>query len=567
MKSTPQIDYIISCQQAGWSKRRIANELGISPNAVTHIISQHGKDKPMVQQRLGKLQATLEWLKTLAPASLDRCCEDLCLQMEAERGLSVSLSTMNRARMLSRAGTQAQSQARLSIPDSQTYPPLAWQIGPYQLNATGALTLAGTRVVMPSLQERLLVLFAKKANQLLTRKEIITELYDRCAGEEGSHNNVTLIVHRLRQELAYGPLGKDVIQTVHGQGYILVASVLPVEPAPPSTQSPQRSWSVVVSNNPYHSEAHDLWPLRDPYKLSRQELLLRKSIEHDPGFEQGYVELCYLQLLQCFWGMRSSLDVRPAIQKQLSTIEHFPSTPYGWLGIKAEIQSLLLWQPRTTQRLYGTWLADTLPDGMPRYSWARHLIFSGLPQKAVHLLSLHVHNDLCQGWMNLAMAYCSLGDLAAAEEAVHQQLRVDNAMVGTRLFLAVLKASQGKAQQATRLIEDSGLLDRPFQGVQALTAYAMAQGDRSRRSHQLLDQALAFSQEAIVEVGAIGYWGLAALALGRHEEALRLLKLSVNHRCYSAPVLFHTPFLKPHAQTLAVRLFREAMRHRFAEQP
>jgi Tfp pilus assembly protein PilF len=323
----------------------------------------------------------------------------------------------------------------------------------------------------------------------------------------------------------------------------------------------------MTNYNPYYSEVHDLWPQRDPYKLSRQELLLRKSIERDPGFEQGHVELCYLQLLQCFWGMRSSLDVRPVIQKQLLTIEQFPRKPCGWLAIKAEIQSLLLWQPRTTQRLYGTWLADTLPGGMPRYSWARHLIFSGRPQKAVQLLSQHVQNDLCQGWMNLGMAYCSLGDLAAAEEAVHQQLRVDNAMVCTRLFLAVLKASQGKAKQATRLIEDSGLLDRPFQGVQALTAYAMAKGDRNRRSQQLLDQALALIQEAIVEVGAIGYWGLTALALGRHEEALQILKLSVNHRCYSAPVLFHTPFLKPYAQTLAVRLFMEAMRHHFEKQP
>lgn len=567
MKSTAETDHIISCKQAGWSTRRIATELGISRNTVTRIIRQYGDVKPLVQQRPSKLQATLEWLKTLAPSSLDRCCEDLCLQIKAESGLNISLSTMNRARILSRSGTQAQSLAKPNSADPRKDAPIGWQIGPYHLNTNGALTLAGIRVAMPSLQERLLVLFAKKANQLLTRKEIIAELYDRNTREHVAHKNATLIVHRLRQELAYGPLGKDVIQTVHGQGYVLVASVDPIEPAPPSTQPPPLRLSAMANYNPYYSEVHDLWPQRDPYKLSRLELLLRKSIEHDPGFEQGHVELCYLQLLQCFWGMRSSLDVRPAIQKQLLTIEQFPGKPCGWLAIKAEIQSLLLWQPRTTQRLYGTWLADTLPGGMPRYSWARHLIFSGLPQKAVQLLSQHVHNDLCQGWLNLGMAYCSLGDLAAAEEAVHQQLRIDHAMVGTRLFLAVLKASQGKAKQATRLIEDSGLLDRPFQGVQALTAYAMAQGDRSRRSHQLLDQALALIQEAIVEVGAIGYWGLAALALGRQEEALQILKLCVNHRCYSAPVLFHTPFLKPYAHTLAVRLFMEAMRHHFEEQP
>jgi hypothetical protein len=60
---------------------------------------------------------------------------------------------------------------------------------------------------------------------------------------------------------------------------------------------------------------------------------------------------------------------------------------------------------------------------------------------------------------------------------------------------------------------------------------------------------------------------LAALALGRQEEAVQLLKLSVKHRCYSAPVLFSTPFLKPYANSLAVRLFMEAMRRGFAERP
>jgi len=558
MKTSEEIEHVLSCQKAGWSKRRIAAELGISRNTVTRIINWHGSDVPSVKQRQSRLQVTLEWLKTLESNRREDHSERLCLQLEHERGLRVSQRSMDLARRILRDGQQALCNSGQSIPES-------WQIGPYQLNANGALTLAGVRVAMPSLQERLLVLFARNANQLLSREEIAAELDHQNDRQRSAQNNVTLMVHRLRQELAQGPLGQDAIRTIYGQGYILVAPVQPMESAPRSLHELPRK-QPDATTNPFHLEAHDVWPQRDPYKLSRQELLLKKSIDHDPYFQQGYLELCYLQLLQCFWGMRSSLDVRPAMQRQLLSIEQFPSKPDGWLGIKAEIQSLLLWQPCTTQRLYGTWLADTLPDGMPRYSWARHLIFSGQPETAVRLLNQHVRDDLCQGWMNLAMAYCALGDLAAAEDAVHHQLRVDSGMVGTRLFLAVLKASQGKSQQAARLIEDSGLLDRPFQGVQALTAYALAPGDLRRRSHQLLDQALALTKESVAEVGAIGYWGLAALALDRQEEAVQLLKLSVKHRCYSAPVLFRTPFLKPHANTLAVRLFMEAMRRGFAEQ-
>jgi DNA-binding winged helix-turn-helix (wHTH) protein/transposase len=567
MKSSAEIARIIALQQAGWSKRRIATELAISRNTVSRIINQHGTDIPWAEQPPNKLQATFEWLKTLNGKSPIQTSRDLCLQIASERGLRVSQSTMDRARVLLQGSQQTQPPISHNSTDTYQYSPIGWQIGPYHLNANGALTLGGIRVAMPSLQERLLVLLARHANQVLSREKIAAELDAQMDKQRRSQNNVTLMVHRLRQELAQGPLGQEAIRTIHGQGYILVVPVQPLGPTLPAIHGLPPRRSDATASNPFHLEAHDLWPQRDPYKLSRQEHLLKKSIDHDPLFGQGYLELCYLQLLQCFWGMRSALDVRSAVQNQLSTLEQFPSKPDGWLGIKAEIQSLLLWQPRTTQRLYGAWLADTLPGGMPRYSWARHLIFSGRPHTALRLLTQVVRDDLCQGWMNLAMAYCALGDLTAAEEAVNHQLRVDTAMVGTRLFLAMLKACQGKTEQATRLIGDSGLLERPFQGVQALTAYALARGDLRGRSQQLLDQALALSKGTIAEVGAIGYWGLAALALGRQEQALQLLKLSVKHRCYSAPVLYRTPFLKPHGDTLAVRLFLAAMRRGFAERP
>jgi hypothetical protein len=42
---------------------------------------------------------------------------------------------------------------------------------------------------------------------------------------------------------------------------------------------------------------------------------------------------------------------------------------------------------------------------MPQQAWARHLIFTGSPQVAVKLLFDQVRDDLCQGWLNLAMAY------------------------------------------------------------------------------------------------------------------------------------------------------------------
>ncbi|MFN6353281.1 MAG: hypothetical protein ACK40D_10420, partial [Cyanobacteriota bacterium] len=170
---------------------------------------------------------------------------------------------------------------------------------------------------------------------------------------------------------------------------------------------------------------------------------------------------------------------------------------------------------------------------------------------------------LCQGWLLLAMAYCASGNLHAAEEAIQRQLSLDSTMVGTRLLWALLLEGQGHTAQATRLVLDTGILDRPFQGIQALAAYTLAQGSLHNRAQQLLDEAMARIHDQPSQTGALGYWGLAALALEREVEAIHCLKLSVRHRCYSAPVLFATPFLKPYAKSQAYRLFAEKMGRAF----
>lgn len=428
---------------------------------------------------------------------------------------------------------------------------------------------------MAASQKLLLLIFARKPNQLIEQKEIATQLWPGEKMEQDHTKTIRLSVHRLRQVFACGPLAGDVIRNVYGQGYVFHA---PVEAMPSTVPIPAAAKMVgteerrlnsfkvfgeLIMGNPFYAEVRDYWPNRDPYKLQRQESLLQKSVHHDPFFEQGYLELCYIQLLQCLWGMRSAQDVRSMLQQQLDTIHQLQLQPAGWLGIKAEVQSLLLWQPLTTQRLYGTWLADTLPRGMPLFAWARHLIFTGQPKTAIKLLKAQVNKELCQGWLSLAMAYCAIGNFAAAEEAIQSQLRIEPSMIGPRLFLALLVAKRGQSDMATRLVFETGLLDRPFQGVQALAAYSLAQGAHIQRAHQLLDVALGKINANPSKAGAIGYWGLAALELERHAEATQLLKLSIQHRCTSAPVLFSTPFMKAYAHTPAYRLFAERMRKSF----
>ena len=413
---------------------------------------------------------------------------------------------------------------------------------------------------MTAAQSRLLLLLAKHPNQMVGTEEIAKHLWPGKKLSTHWRRNLSLAVHRLRQVFALGPLGGGIIRSVHKKGYILTVQVERCAALTNQKQTLQQPSGTPMMDNPFYFEVHDYWSTRDPYQLPRQEVLLQKSVTYDPLFMQGYPELCYFQILQCFWGMRASQEVLPHLRQRLDTVDRFTGHPPGWLAIKAEVQSLLLWQPLAAQRLYGNWLAETLPRGMPLFSWTRHLIFTGKADTALSLIKEHLNNELRQGWLVLAMAHLASGDFEAAEAAIQVQLSLDSQLIGTRLLLALLLARRGQSAQATRMVLETGVLDRPFQGVQALAAYSLAQGPRQQRAHQLLNEAMARIHQNPSQEGALAYWGLAALALERTTEAIQLLKLSIQRRCYSAPVLFSTTLLKPYRDTPAGRLFTEKMR-------
>jgi DNA-binding winged helix-turn-helix (wHTH) protein/Flp pilus assembly protein TadD len=425
------------------------------------------------------------------------------------------------------------------------------------------------------LQQELLLVFVRHPKQILTQKELISRLWPGKKAAKAQHPALNLAVHRLRQVFAQGPLGIEVIRSIYGKGYCFEATVelmytpkpkpdgSPSAPLSASKQTLLKGYDRSMASRLFYFEAHEYWPNRDPYRLPRQQWLLQQSLECDPSFSQGRLELCYFYLLQCLWGVRTAASTLPDLQSCLDIGDQQASQAPGWEAIKAETMSLMLWQPQISQRLYGNWLGPSLPAGLPRFSFARHLIFTGRPRQALRLMADMLHQDLSQGWLVQSMAHCALGDIAAAEQAAQQQLRVNPGLVGSKLFLAMLGALRGEAELATRLVEEIGILERPFQGSLSMVCYALAQGRLAKRANQLLDEALALVSQDPDAAGALGYWGLAALELDRSYEAISLLKLSVRRRCYAAPVLMSTPFLEPHRRTPAAQLFRERMDQAF----
>ena len=77
----------------------------------------------------------------------------------------------------------------------------------------------GLEVLLTAMEYRLLLTFAQHKGQVLTRKQILENLWD-VAGDFVNDNTLTVYIKRLREKLEDNPQTPKVIQTVRGIGYI-----------------------------------------------------------------------------------------------------------------------------------------------------------------------------------------------------------------------------------------------------------------------------------------------------------------------------------------------------------
>lgn len=90
-------------------------------------------------------------------------------------------------------------------------------VGSNQVNLqTGKVYRDGQEVILTAMEYKLLLVFLKNRGQLLSRSQILNQLWD-AAGDYVNDNTLTVYVKRLREKLGGGAL----IQTVRGIGYRL----------------------------------------------------------------------------------------------------------------------------------------------------------------------------------------------------------------------------------------------------------------------------------------------------------------------------------------------------------
>ena len=92
----------------------------------------------------------------------------------------------------------------------------------YVDTASGVVKKGGGEVFLSALEYRLLLIFIRNPERIITRSRLLDELWD-AAGEFVNDNTLTVYIKRLREKIEDDPANPQIILTVRGMGYRLGA--------------------------------------------------------------------------------------------------------------------------------------------------------------------------------------------------------------------------------------------------------------------------------------------------------------------------------------------------------
>lgn len=434
----------------------------------------------------------------------------------------------------------------------------SWTFGPYTLDAEGHLRLGPSTIHLPPLQRRLLVALVRQKGQVLSRDQLLQEVWD--------HNNVSEVsisrtVHGLRRVLGEGPLGQGVIRTIYGGGYRLEAPIHPEGPSDIASDSAKDSGSRFPTAQTLSAYVEGLvWMRqRDPRQLQRAERHLHRCVEMAPDFTPALVQLAAARLARYRWGLLPAESVEPGLEQLLKRAEASGQMRADVMALRVEVLSLLHWQPDLAEARFGNWLPEQLQGSGSLHSWVRHLLATGRAPAVIPLLEPHLQAENPDGWLLAAMAWWWQGESRQAISCLQTQLNSGD-LLASRLLLAMVLADTGHPAEALRELDGAAIAVDPENGLQAMVVLVLALCGKKTQAAARLQAGLAHGKQQLTMTTL---WGLAALAIGEGELGSGLLEQAVATRCGLAPFVQHMPVLRHLEENPALDRFQEGMAKRF----
>jgi DNA-binding winged helix-turn-helix (wHTH) protein/tetratricopeptide (TPR) repeat protein len=434
-----------------------------------------------------------------------------------------------------------------------------WSFGPYTLDGEGYLWLGPSPIHLAPLQRRLLGALVRQKGQVLSREQLLQEVWGH---DHVSEVSISRTVHGLRRILAAGPLGPGVIRTIYGGGYRLEVPVHPMDQVKEGVRAGADGGAGFPTAQTLGTYVEGLvWVRqRDPRQLGRAEGFLRRCTAMAPDFTPALLQLGATQLAQYHWGLLPAESLEPELEMLLKQAEASGQMAAEVMALRVEVLSLLHWQPDLAEARFASWLPGQLANSKASHGWVRHLLATGRAAEAIHLLEPQLAPDCPEGWLLTAMAWWMQAEHGKAIACLQKQLQIDGHLMAPHLFLALVQADAAQPAEALRQLEASTLAADPHNGLQALTALVLALCGGGAQAKALLKSALGQGNADLTMTSA---WGIAAVAVGEEEAASTLLERALQIRCGLAPFLQHFPGLHRYDRSPALGQFRAGMTNRF----
>jgi len=433
-----------------------------------------------------------------------------------------------------------------------------WRLGPYTLSEDGMLMLGESLVSLSPLQRRLLQCFIRHNRTLLSKEQLMREVWGH---EYVSEVSLARAVHSLRQVFAQGPLGSQLIRTVYGTGYILEASVRDLAPPSASPGSPSSTFLPALAQDDYLDA---LLALRqqDPNQLSYSESLLRRCLKEQPHFTPARVALIDTLLLQRACGGDDPTSLSEQIEALIDQAQAQQTMTVELQALQAETMLQLHRRPLEAEQAFRTHQPIALEPGPSQRTWARMLLGLGESRLALQLLQTGLDPERPHGWLLAALAHAHLGHFQDALVALKLQRQTINPAYSlplNQLTAALILASQGDAEAALACLSAADILNKPFSSLHAIAATVQALAGQKAQARSLVGEAHRLEPR---QLGLASLWALATLNLGDKAGAEHFFRLATTFGCAAEYYLLDSAFLAPHQQDAVVTHFRSQVNNR-----
>jgi DNA-binding winged helix-turn-helix (wHTH) protein len=428
-----------------------------------------------------------------------------------------------------------------------------WRLGPYTLSDDGMLMLGDSLVSLSPLQRRLLQCFVRHNRTLLSKEQLMREVWGH---EYVSEVSLARAVHSLRQVFAQGPLGSQLIRTVYGTGYILEASVRENDPPGASPATPGTGHLPCLAQDDYLDA---LLALRqqDPNQLAFSESLLRRCLKVQPHFTPALVALTETLILQRACGDDEDPSrLSQEIETLVAQAEAQQTMTVELEALRAEMMLQLHRRPQEAAESFRAHQGIAKEPGPGQRTWARLLLGLGESRLALQLLEQGLDPERPHGWLLAALAHAHLGQFQAALEALKRQrqtIKPAFPLPLNQLSEALILANQGDSKAALTSLSASGILLKPFGSLHAIAATVLALAGQRSQARSLVAEAHRLEPR---KLGLASLWGLAALNLDDKAGAEHFFRLATTNCCAATYYLVDSAFLAPHQQDAVVTNYR-----------